>query len=125
MTAPVIGFDLVQARRDTPNWPPLDGDVWADRNGEQWIAYIVEHGDTAHTAFLHATRDARCLPSYALEVCGPMTLVAAGHERQRADRLPAGMRERAAAWLASVCWLCGPEGATGDYCGECDEPEVE
>ncbi|WP_341720001.1 hypothetical protein QQG74_09950 [Micromonospora sp. FIMYZ51] len=123
MTAPVIGFDLVQARRDTPHWPPLDGDIWADRNGREWLAGIqLLPGDHAIIAFRYGNTG--CLPSYALEVYGPMRMVSAGHERQRFDRLPADARERHAAYLASVCWLCGPEGATGDYCGTCDEPAV-
>ncbi|GGM26608.1 hypothetical protein GCM10011608_09280 [Micromonospora sonchi] len=119
------GFDLVQARRDTPNWPPLDGDRWADRHGDQWIAYIAEHGDTATLAFLNVGRDARCLARYALEKHGPLTLVAAGAERQRFERLPADARERYTAYLAAACWLCGPEGSTGVYCGTCDESEVQ
>lgn len=115
MTAPTIGFDLVAARRDTPHWPPLDGDIWADRNGRRWHADIqLLPGDHAIVGFRDGGTG--CLPSYALEMYGPLTLTHAGHERQQFERLPADARVRHAAWLAGVCWLCGPEGATGPEC---------
>jgi hypothetical protein len=120
VTAPVLVFDLVAARRNTPNWPPLDGDIWADRTGREWLAGIqLLPADDAIVVFRDGGTG--CLTSYALEMYGPMTLVSAGHERMRFERLPADVRVRHAAWLAAVCWLCGPEGATGNYCGVCDE----
>ncbi|MFJ8687372.1 hypothetical protein [Micromonospora wenchangensis] len=123
MTAPTIGFDLIAARRDTPSWPPLDGDIWADRDGREWLAGItLLPGDRAIIGFSHG--NTRCRPSYALEKFGPLTLASKGHERVRFEQLPAEARDRQAAYLASVCWLHGPEGATGVECDDCTDEAV-
>lgn len=117
MTAPV--FDLAAARRNTPNWPPRDGDIWTDRTGREWLAVIaLLPGDNAVIGF-HAG-NTECIPSYALEKYGPLTLTHAGHDRTRYEQLPAEQRARHAAYLASLCAYCGPEGALGD-CGTCGD----
>lgn len=117
MIAPV--FDLAAARTNTPNWPPLDGDLWADRDGREWLATIsIDRNDDARIGLHHGTTS--CMPSYALEKYGPLTLVSPGHDRVRFGQLPADMRARHAAYLASACWDCGPEGATGPMCRDCD-----
>lgn len=116
MTAPV--FDLAAARTNTPNWPPRDGDIWTDRNGREWLAVIQPlPGDNAIVA-LHSGNTG-CLPRYALEMHGPLTLTTSGHDRIRFEQLPEASRARYAAYLASVCWDCGPEGATGPECSDC------
>ncbi|MEU7980528.1 hypothetical protein AB0B63_18590 [Micromonospora sp. NPDC049081] len=118
MTAPV--FDLTAARRDTAHWPPLDGDIWTDRDGREWLAGIVDlPGDNAIIGFSHDKT--RCVPRYALEKYGPLTLKFGGHARQQYDQLPAEVRERETAYLAGRCPWCGPEGATGPECRDCLE----
>ncbi len=120
MTAPV--FDLTAARRDTAHWPPLDGDIWTDRDGRDWLASIVIlPGATAIIGFSHDR--ARCVPRYALEMYGPLTLKFGGHARRELERLPAEQQARHAAYLASLCPWCGPEDATGPECRDCLEDE--
>ena len=116
MTAPV--FDLLAARRDTPNWPPRDGDIWTDRNGREWLAGIqLLPNDDAIVVFSEG--NTRCVTRHALERYGPLTLTHKGHDRLRFEALPANVRARYAAYLADACWDCGPEGATGSWCDNC------
>ncbi|MFI6228563.1 hypothetical protein ACIBCR_14780 [Micromonospora echinospora] len=116
MTAPV--FDLTAARTNTPNWPPMDGDIWTDRNGREWLAVIQPTRDD-NTIVVFRSGNAGCLPSYALEMHGPLTLTAKDHARIRFEELPADQQARYMAYLASVCTFCGPEGATGPECTDC------
>ncbi|QKW15321.1 hypothetical protein [Verrucosispora sp. NA02020] len=59
---------------------------------------------------------------------GDLALIVAYEQQcQRdADRLLRdGVERERAAWLAGQCRYCGPEGATGPDCGDCDGPEVQ
>ncbi|MEV5211400.1 hypothetical protein AB0K35_28390 [Micromonospora sp. NPDC053740] len=117
-------FDLIAARRNTPNWPPFDGDIWTDRNGREWLADIVVlPGDNAIIGFREGNTS--CLPRYALEKHGPLTLTSKGVDRLRFEQLPPSMRAEWAAHLASACWDCGPEGATASWCDDCYEADPE
>lgn len=112
-------FDLIAARRNTPNWPPFDGDIWTDRNGREWLAeMVVLPGDNAIIGFREGNTS--CLARYALEVHGPLTLTGKGRDRLRFEALPE-VQKRVAAYLAAACWDCGPEGATGPTCSDCTD----
>jgi len=116
----VTDFDLIAARRNTPNWPPLDGDIWTGGDGREWLASItLLPGDNSIIGFSEGATS--CLPRYALEKHGPLTLTHKGYDRLRFEELPAEARERDAAYLARACWDCGPEGSTGPDCGDCPE----
>ncbi len=111
-------FDLIAARRNTPNWPPRDGDIWTGSDGREWLADIVLlPGDRSIIGFREGAES--CLPRYALEKSGPLTLTHKGHERLRFEQLSEAAQSSWFAYLASACWDCGPEGATASWCDDC------
>ena len=81
--------NLADARPNTPNWPPLDQDVWADRNGTRWITHRYEMYDEIRTALLNPAGQQRGTSDFVLEMFGPLTLVSAGWERARNQRTAA------------------------------------
>ena len=64
------------------NWPPLAQDVWADRNGVEYIAHVYEINDEVRCVMLADKRS--IAPAYLLEILSPLRLVSAGWERKRA-----------------------------------------
>lgn len=65
-------------------WPPLAQDVWADRDGVEYIAHVWEANDRVWCEMGSADGKRQILPSYLLETRSPLRLVAAGWERARA-----------------------------------------
>lgn len=68
----------------TAYWPPQAQDVWADRDGDEYVAHVYEADDRVLCSMLAVGREHSITPDYLLETRGPLRLVAAGWERARA-----------------------------------------
>lgn len=79
-TAPI--YDDVTVKRVAPaEWPPQPGDLWRDREGELWFAYVV-HEQRSSYVDMRCEDDGKGLPPFGddgvggvNERFGPMTLV--------------------------------------------------
>ncbi|MFI7073629.1 hypothetical protein [Micromonospora sediminicola] len=77
-------FDFSVSAVDTPGWPPLAQDVWADRHGVEYVADVYDLGDgTACQMIALDGSGRRATPEFLAEVAGPLRLVAAGWDRNR------------------------------------------
>jgi hypothetical protein len=71
------------------HWPPLDGDVWVDRHGVEWVTQTWEANDEVRCALHRVAGGASATPGRLLESAGPLTLEAKGWERLRNERMVA------------------------------------
>lgn len=62
-------------------WPPRAQDVWADRDGAEYVAHVYDVGDEERCSMLAVSREHSITPDYLFETKHPLRLVAAGWAR--------------------------------------------
>lgn len=63
------------------DWPPQAQDVWADRDGVEYVTHCWESNDRVMYGMGTLDGKTRMTPGRLLEIKAPLTLVSAGWQR--------------------------------------------